>query len=166
MRQAFTLALTILAVNPNAGRAVFHVSCPGAKACSALAVQPLLVTAPRPFVCWGGTLSWWDLTLTGRLNGRRFRSHVSTCWTPQMALIGRLGIARQLQAHLGPRRVGQVLPGVTQTFVSLRPGDLVMCGGIQVGVPIQPGPGPSGGNGTLLLTVSRHRDGSVTATCK
>jgi hypothetical protein len=163
LRQAFTLALTILAVNPNVGRAVFHVSCPGpARGCAAVAADPALVTAPKPFVCWAGM---WTLTVSGRLNGRRFARRVETCWTPQMQLLGKLGIARQLQSHLEPRRVGRVLPGVAQTFVSLRPGDLVECRGLSLGVPVATG-APTVASGGLTLTVARRRDGSVSASCR
>jgi hypothetical protein len=166
LRQAFTLAMTILAVNPSVGRAVFHVSCPGAQGCAALAAQPSLVFAPKPFVCLGGEFSWWTLTLTGRRNGRPFRTRVDTCWTPQMALLGKLGIARRLQSHLEPRRVARMLPGMSQTFFTLRPGDLVACRQLRLGVPVDPGQSPSAGRGGLTLAVTRHRDGSVTASCK
>jgi hypothetical protein len=164
LRQAFTLALTILAVNPSVGRAVFHVSCPGSRACAALAAQPSLLTAPRPFVCLGGTFSWWTLTLSGRADGRRIRTRVDTCWTPQMALIGKLGIGGELESHLQPRRVGSVLPGLTRTFVSLRPGDVVACRSLRVGVPYSGA--PSEEQGGLTLTVTRRGDGSVTASCR
>jgi hypothetical protein len=104
--------LTFLAVNPFVGRAAFHLTCspPGgdlrypARACSAVAARPQLVANPKPFTCRGGPTSWWAITITGRLRGRQIRTHVATCWTPQMALIGRLGMGRQLQAHLLPQR--------------------------------------------------------------
>src|ERR1041385_9128297 len=110
--------LTLLAVNPSVGRAVFHLRCAPARgdlgdparACAAVAARPQLVTRPKPFVCFGGTFSWWDVTITGRLNGRPVRTHISTCWTPQMAMIRRLGIGWQsLRAHLrsGERRGGK-----------------------------------------------------------
>jgi hypothetical protein len=84
--------LRLLALNPFVGRAAFHLTCapPGgdlgnpARACAALAAQPRLVTRPKPFTCMGGTFSWWDVTITGRLQGRQVRTHTSTCWTPQM----------------------------------------------------------------------------------
>ena len=104
--------LTLLAVNQSVGRAALHLTCRPdggdlrnpARACAALAAQPELVTSPKPFTCFGGRFSWWDVTITGRLHGRPIRSHTSTCWTPQMAMIDRLGISwKSLQAHLLPR---------------------------------------------------------------
>jgi hypothetical protein len=173
--------LTILAVNPSVGRAEFHLTCAPAggdvprpaRACAALAAEPSLVTRPKPFVCRGGTFSWWDLTLTGRLRGRRIRSHVDTCWTPQMRLVGKLGIARVLQGHLVPRRRRELVAGERRTFGPgvLRPGDLVVCAThvvrLHAGVPLIGDSGESYG-GTVpivALTLTRHRDGSVTAAC-
>jgi len=176
--------LTLLALNPSVGRAAFHLTCapPGgdlgspARACAALAAQPRLVTSPKPFGCVGGTFSWWDVTITGRLNGRAIRTHVSTCWTPQMALIRRLGIGwPSLRAHLLPRRREAVMPGTRQTFLAglLRPADLVTCtiGGrkLEDGVPIEYGTSSTGYGGknvtSVTLSVTHERDGSVTASC-
>jgi hypothetical protein len=89
--------LTLLAVNPCVGRAAFHLACAPtggdlgnpARACAALVARPQLVTSPKPFTCFGGTFSWWDISITGRLRGRRIHTHTSTCWTPQMAMIHR-----------------------------------------------------------------------------
>src|SRR5262249_20915240 len=132
-------ALTIVAVNSDVGRAVFHLRCqppPGdlpdnAAACAAAESTPKLVTAPRPFICAGGTTSWWDITISGRIRGHSLRHTVSTCWTPQMAMIRRLGLGRNetLLNHLLPRRVATVLPGIQRSFQpgTLRPGDLVTC---------------------------------------
>ena len=176
--------LTILAVNPNVGRAAFHLSCAPAggdvpspsRACAALAAAPDLVTRPKPFICIGGTFSWWDITITGRLRGRAVRAHTESCWTPQMELIGKLGIAPTLYAHLLPRRREGMIGGQERTFPpgALRPGDLVICEirgrRLETGVPIEVEQGSSTGYGgvgvkTVTLTVMRHRDGSVTASC-
>jgi hypothetical protein len=175
--------LTFLAVNTFVGRAAFHLTCSPsggdlrnpARACAAVAARPQLVSNPKPFVCRGGPTSWWDLTITGRLRGREIRTHTSTCWTPQMALIGRLGIAQQLQAHLLPRRHEAVRPDVPKTFPSgvLRPGDLVTCkilghrleDGVPLGYVTSKG-GYGGKNVTpVTLSVTHHGDGSVSASC-
>jgi hypothetical protein len=105
-------SLTILAVNPNVGRAEFRLSCAPAagdlplpeRACAALDATPELVTNPEPFTCLGGTFSWWDITISGRLDGQPLHSETSSCWTPQMELIAKLEIGRALDAHLLPRR--------------------------------------------------------------
>lgn len=176
--------VTILAVNPNVGRAVFHLACEPAggdlpspaRACDALHDTPSLVTNPKPFICHGGPNSWWDITIAGRLRGRAFRSHTATCWTPQMAMIGQLGINRSLAAHLVPRRSQELIGGEQRTIPAgvLRPGDLVVCQTrgrrLEDGVPIEVGAhsqtGYSGvGVTSVTLTVTRHRDGSVTASC-
>jgi hypothetical protein len=176
--------LTFLAVNPFVGRAVFHLTCapPGgdlgnpARACAAVAAHPRLVTSPKPFTCMGGTFSWWDVTITGRLRGRQVRTHTSTCWTPQMAMIGRLGIGwESLRAHLLPRRREAVLPSVPKTFPSgaVRPGDLVTCTilghKLEDGVPIEYGTSSNGYGGknvtSVTLSVTHNHDGSVTASC-
>jgi hypothetical protein len=167
--------LTILAVNPNVGRAVFHIACPS-RACAALEAEPSLATRPKPFGCWGGPGSWWGLWITGRVQGRRVRTHVATCWTPQMRLIRKLGIARTLQAHLVPRRQREIVIGerVTYPAGALRPGDLVVCHTyvkrLEAGVPLiyelgGSGEGYGGARIEFMLRVVRHRDGSVTASC-
>jgi hypothetical protein len=177
--------LTILAVNASVGRAVFHLDCtpPGgdvgnaARACAAVATQPELVTNPKPFTCAGGTFSWWDITITGRLNGHPIRTQTSTCWTPQMAMIDRLGIGWQsLQAHLLPRRRQAVPPGIQRTFPAglLQPGDLVTCDilghKLEIGVRTQFGTSSAGYGGknviSVVLSVTHNRDGSVTASCR
>jgi hypothetical protein len=176
--------LTLLAVNPYVGRAVFHLRCAPAggdlgdpaRACAAVAARPQLITRPKPFVCFGGTFSWWDVTITGRLRGRSIHTHTSTCWTPQMATIRRLGLGWQsLRAHLVPRRREAVLPSTRQTFPSgvMRPGDLVTCKilghELEDGVPIEYGTSSQGYGGknvtSVTLSVTHHRDGSVTASC-
>ncbi len=176
--------LTLLAVNPSVGRASFHLACgpaggdignPG-RACAALAARPELVTNPKPFSCYGGTFSWWDITITGRLRGRRIHTHTSTCWTPQMAMIRRLGIGFQsLNAHMLPRRREAVLPGTQRTFPAewLRPGDAVTCDilghKLDDGIPIEYATSSTGYGGknvtSVTLSVTHNRDDSVTARC-
>ena len=175
--------IAILAVNPNVGRAAFHLRCgpaggdvaDPARACAALAASPRLITKPKPFVCWGGPASWWDVTFSGRLDGRPVRRHFSTCWTPQMRTLGRLGIAQGLRAHLLPRRRERIMQGESATFVlgQLRPGDAVTCFShrhpLEIGVPLGPGTPEVGwgrkGGTMATLRITRHGDGSVTATC-
>jgi hypothetical protein len=179
-------ALKILAVNASVGRAAFHLHCTPARgdlpdnasACAALASAPTLVTAPKPFTCAGGTTSWWEITVSGRIDGHRLHRSVSTCWTPQMAMIGRLGLGRWtvLQSHLLPRRHERVVPGVQRTFASgvLRPGDLITCDirGHHLEAGVQTGSGPSQSVGysgahiiTVTLEVARDRGGTVLASC-
>lgn len=178
--------LSMLAINTSVGRALFHLDCdpvggdlaqPSA-ACAALAKQPQLVTDPTPFNCAGGSFSWWDITISGRLDGKPIRRTFSTCWTPQMATLGRFGMSwASLQKHLLPRRTETVLPGTARTFPpgALRPADLVTCDilghHLAVGVPETSGPGGSS-NGfsganvvSVTLSIVRHHNGSVSATC-
>jgi hypothetical protein len=176
--------LTLLAVNPFVGRAAFHLTCapPGgdlgspAPACAALAAHPQLVTNPKPFGCVGSTFSWWDITITGRLHGRRIHTHTSTCWTPQMAMLRRLGMGvPSLWAHMLPRRHEAILPTSREIFPegALRPGDLVTCTilghRLEQGIPLGYGTASNGYGGknvtSVTLTVTRNRDGSVTASC-
>src|SRR5438093_1468233 len=82
--------LTMRAVNTSVGRSVFHLDCepPGgdlpdpAGACAALSRAPELVTSPTPFTCVGGMFSWWDITISGRLDGKEIDRAFSICWTP------------------------------------------------------------------------------------
>jgi hypothetical protein len=106
-----TTALKLTATNHFAGTATFHLRCapPGgdiadpARACGALRSHPSALLSPKPFVCWGGTASWWDVRITGRFDGRRVVVSTSTCWTRQMELIDRLGLdGGQLWAHTAP----------------------------------------------------------------
>lgn len=177
--------LTILAVNANVGRAAFHLSCGPAGgdlpnprgACAALDTTPELITRPKPFVCIGGSFSWWEVTINGRLNGDPIHRNLSTCWTTQMATLGRFEMSSKvLQKHLLPRRHEAVLAGTERVFPPgvLRPGDLVTCDirghHLALGVPTETGPGASTGyNGvnvvSVTLTVAQHRDGSVSASC-
>src|SRR5436190_11972543 len=105
--------LTLTAVNSNVGQAVFHLDCgpaggdvmDPAAACSALGHDPALITAPQPYTCIGGTFSWFDMTISGRLAGKLVHRKFSTCWTPQMATLKKLGLASSLaparpQAHV------------------------------------------------------------------
>ena len=95
-----------------------------------------------------------------------------------MELIGGLGIGRSLNGHLVPRRVETILPGSSRTLPAgrLRPGDLIECaqggarGSLEVGVPVEAESGASAGSAQrglgATLSVTRHRDGSVTADCR
>jgi len=179
--------LTIVALNSSVGRAVFHLSClptggdtPDAtRACAAVAQNPQLVTQPKRFVCAGGTFSWWDVTIDGRLDGNPVHRSFSTCWTPQMATIGRLGLAwNVLQRHLVARRHQTVIPGLARTFPIgvLRATDLVTCEilghHLEAGVPVERGPDAKETTGfggatvvSVVLTVAHNSDGSVTASC-
>jgi hypothetical protein len=173
-------SLTILAINTTVGRAVFHVDCAPAggdlpdpaRACAALAATPALITRPKRFVCAGATFSWWDVWVSGRFDGRPIQRTFSTCWTPQMPTIGRLGLSwKVLQAHLLPRRHEALEGHERRTFGPgrLRPADLVTCDirghRLDAGVPVEFGAGELVGYGSAKLTVARHPDGSVTATC-
>jgi hypothetical protein len=171
--------LTLTAVNPNVGQAVFHLDCAPAggdvsdpaAACAALAHDPTLVTSPQPFTCLGGPSSWFDMTISGRLDGKPVDQSFSTCWTPQMATLEKLGLARSLGRHVLRRRHGVVRPGIPHKFLrgTLRPGDLVVCQAlrhrVQMGVPDSIGPIGSASAGNLTLRSARHADGSITAIC-
>lgn len=177
----------MVALNENVGRAVFHLDCGpvggdlpnSTKACETLSADPTLITQPKPFTCAGGTFSWWDVTITGHLDGSPIRRSFSTCWTPQMATIGRFGLAWEvLQHHLVARRHEAVLPGTTHHFLQgvLRSADYVTCNilghHLEAGVPDATGPdaklsvGYGGANiSSVVLTVTHNSDGSVTASC-
>ncbi len=118
------------------------------------------------------------MRITGRLNGKSIDHEVSTCWTPQMEMIGRLGLSwKVLHDHLVARRREAVMAGTRHVFSPglLRATDLVTCDilghRLEVGVPVEIG-GPTstgfGGNDvvTVTLKVTRNRDGSVTASCQ
>ena len=164
--------LTLTAVNPNVGQAVFHLDCgptggdasDPAAACAALGHDPTLVTSPKPFNCIGGTSSWFDMTISGRLAGEPVREKLATCWTPQMATLGKLGLAHYLMQHIRRRRHGNVLPGVPHDFPpgALRPGDVLVCGilhGVQLGIPDRFGSIGLVGTSNGTLSAARHRDG-------
>jgi hypothetical protein len=191
--------LTLTAINPNVGLAVFHLKCgpsggdvndPGA-ACSALGHDPKLVTSPQPFTCLGGPTSWFDVTISGRLAGKPVDRKFSTCWTPQMATLGKLGLANSLRDHVRPRRRGLVLAHRTHTFPpgALRPGDLIVCTILhhRLELPIPEGRNPIGKTGVgfggklvevgnspnetlkdivnVTLSGTRDANGSITASC-
>ncbi|HJU37496.1 MAG TPA: hypothetical protein VJ716_08790 [Gaiellaceae bacterium] len=129
--------LTLTAINPNVGLAIFHLDCaptggdvndPRA-ACSALGRDPKLVTAPQPYTCIGGPTSWFDMTISGRLAGRLVHRKFSTCWAKGMATLDKLGLTSSLERHVRPRRRGRVVRGVPRTFPrgALRAGDLLVC---------------------------------------
>jgi hypothetical protein len=176
------------AINPNVGRALFRVACDPTggdlpdlqRACRALAREPQLVTAPKPFTCFGGPSSWWDVTISGTLGGQAVNDSFSTCWTRQMRTIGELGLGPDvLKEHLLPRRTETVEPGTTRLIPPgiLEPGDLVACDilghHLEVGVPdavLPPGQRSSEGYGGASvrgvdLSIRRAEDGSVEATC-
>lgn len=176
--------LRFTAFNQTVGLAVFHLDCAPAggdvadpaSACAALSRSPELVTSPKPFTCLGGPSSWFDMTITGQLAGKEVRDTFSTCWTPQMATLDKLGLARTLDRHVRHRRSGVVAKYTSRTFPpgALRPGDLITCrvGGhdLQIGVP-EGGPFSSTGYGGVgvvgaTLTAARHADGSITASCR
>ena len=177
--------LTMRAVNTSVGRSVFHLDCEPARgdlpdparACAALSKAPDLVTSPKPFVCAGGTFSWWDIVISGRLNGKEIDRDFSTCWTPQMETLGRFGMSWEvLQKHLLPRHHETVLPETTHVFApgTLQVADLVTCDirghHLDFGVPAHTGPsGSVGYSGAYIvgvtLTVVRRADGSVEARC-
>ncbi len=177
----------MVALNPNIGRAVFHLQClpsdvagdfPDAtKAGAVLGDEPQLITDPKPFTCAGGLSSWWDVTISGELDGKLVEKSFSTCWTPQMETLGRLELASALQAHLVPRREKAVLPGEEKDFPPgvLRSTDLVTCDilgrHLEIGVPVEANgqPSSSGYGGasveTVTLEVALNKDGSVSANC-
>jgi hypothetical protein len=179
--------LTVVALNPAVGRAVFHLTCnpaggdvpePG-QSCAALGTNPGLIRTPKSFLCAGGTFSWWEIRIHGRLGGKPIDRTLSTCWTPQAATIAALHIGRWdvLHRHLVPRRHAAVLPGTTVTYTAgeLRPTDLVTCEilghHLEAGIPLVVGqPTGTGFAGddviTVDLRVTENRDGSVTASCR
>lgn len=176
--------LTLTAVNPNVGQAVFHLACGPAggdisdpsAACAALGRDPKLITAPKPFSCLGGPSSWFDMTISGRLEGKAVHRRFSTCWTPQMATLEKLGLASSLRRHVVRRRHGLVEPGIKSTFPpgTLRPGDLLVCTilhrHLQLGIPGSSGSIGSTGaavGGAVNITLSGRRsaNGSITASC-
>jgi hypothetical protein len=172
--------LRLTAVNPIVGQAVFHLDCgptggdvsDPSSACSALGNDPRLVTSPQPFTCLGGPSSWFDMTISGRLGGKPVHQKFSTCWTPQMATLKKLGLASSLEGHVLQRRHGLVRPGIPRTFPAgaLRPGDLLVCKAlhrsVEMGIPDSVGPIGSVGSAGATLTGRRHADGSVTASCR
>lgn len=192
--------LTLRAINPNVGLAIFHLDCgpnggnvsDPASACRALGHDPKLVTSPQPFTCLGGPSSWFDVTISGRLAGKPLHRRFSTCWTPQMATLGKLGFASSLRPHVRPRRRGVVLRGARRTFPrsALRPGDLVVCEILHHRLTLAlPDRGhPIGGTGAsfggklvevgnspnlttkdvvhIALSGKRNPNGSITASCR
>jgi hypothetical protein len=176
--------LTLTAINPNVGQAIFHLDCDPARgdvtdpsaACAALSRDPALISSPQPFTCIGGPSSWFDMTISGRLAGKRVHEKFSTCWTPQMATLGKLGLANSLGRNVLRRRRGVVHPGIRRTFApgTLRPGDILVCRilhhRVQMGIPDTLGSIGSTGVGgrdvvSMTLTGTRKADGSVTASC-
>jgi hypothetical protein len=191
--------LNVRAIDPSEGLAVFRLDCgptggdvtdPSA-ACSALAHDPKLVTSPQqPIVC-GGPDSDFDVTISGRLAGKHVRQTVSTCWTPGMPTLDKLGLLTSLHRNLRPRRRGLVLAHRTHTFPAgaLRPGDLIVCTILRhrLALPIPEHGEPIRGTGVefggklvevgdspdettidavdVTLKGKRNPDGSITASC-
>jgi hypothetical protein len=182
--------LTVDALNQSVGQAVFHLQCSppdvvggdlpeASKACAILADEPELITDPKPFTCVGSEFSWWDVRISGDLNGEPVDQSFSTCWTPQMDTLGRLNLTWEvLEAHLVPRRKETVLAGEEKVFPPgvLRATDLVTCDilshHLEVGVPLEASGQPSseGYSGanveTVTLGVALNADGSVSASCR
>lgn len=175
--------LTIVALNPWVGRAVFNVNCEPTggdlpdptNACAALDRQPDLVTNPQPFVCRGGPASHWLIEISGSLKGQATRQSFDTCWTFQAPLIQEFALTWDvLRTHLVPRRHKSLRPGTTRRFAPgvLRPADLVTCNilgyHLSLGVPVPPGGRATLGGGAhsaVALWVAYNRDASVTASC-
>ena len=145
-----------------------------------------LVVKPKVWTCVGGQFSWWDISITGYVGVRSIHTKISTCWTPQMAMIGRLLSPsprssdvswRTLRAHLLPRRRVTLHGKTRKTFAPgvLHPGDLVTCRyrGRKLDLGVGDSTGRSaetGYNGVgvtpVWLTVTYSRDTSVTAWCR
>ncbi len=175
--------LTVLAVGQNGGRALFHLRCDPArgnvaapaKACAAIAAQPSLVTNPKPFYDGGNNGAYFKIT--GTLNGRPIHFSGESDWTPQMALIDKLGLAGPHGQPLRPEplRHGSVGLNQTHTFAPgvLRPGDFVTCRvhhsysgpALSTAVPIRPGGGGFLGTQPGVLAIRMRADGSVMASC-
>lgn len=183
--------LTVLAVaenggalGPKGGRALFHLRCDPAsgnvahpaQACAAIAAQPSLVTHPKPFVSGFGYA--WYFMITGRLNGKPVHFSGESTWTPQMALIDKLGLAgpRGQPLRLEPLRHGSVAMNRTRTFAPgvLRPGDVVACRvhhsyrgpALAMGVPTHRGVGPYEDSSTPgVMAVQVRANGAVIASC-
>ena len=171
----------ILAVDPNVGRALFEISCPtkkgdrtsSVKPCAELAENPELVTKPEPFICMMGE-NMWDFAISGQVNGRPVRSHTASCWTRQMALIGKLGL--DFRSHLLPRLTVSMVGPASRVFPpgALNPADLVTCKihgthlGLGVPIKIKTTAEESFDGPHIMsrrLEVTRYRDGSVAARC-
>jgi hypothetical protein len=175
--------LTVLAVGEQGGRALFHLRCrpaggnvaQPAKACAAIAAQPSLVKNPKPFYDLGPNT--WYFTISGHLNGKPVHFSGESSWTPQFALIDKLGLAKPngQPLHLEPQRHGFVGLGQTRTFAPavLRPGDFVTCrvhhhylgAPLAMSVPIHKGFGGYRGAMPGVIGVRRRADGSVVASC-
>jgi hypothetical protein len=133
------------------------------------------VTNPKPFYDGGNNAAYF--TITGSLNGKPVHFSAESDWTPQMALIDKLGLAgpHGQPLHLEPRRHGFVGVNQTRRFAPevLRPGDLVTCrvhhsyqgAPLAVGVPIHRGFGVMSGATPGVMEVKVRNDGAVIASC-
>ena len=147
-----------------------------ARACAAIAAQPSLVTNPKPFYDEGNNTAYF--TITGSLNGKPVHFSGESDWTPQMALIDKLGLAAPngQPLRLEPSRHGTVGGNKKQTFAPgvLRPGDLVTCRvhrsyqgiPLAMSVPIHRGFGSMSGAGPQgVMAVRVRANGAVIASC-
>jgi hypothetical protein len=117
-------SLVLVADGGLGSKAVFHLRCDPvggdiahpARACAALAKHPDALLHPKPFTC---AADFWRITISGHFKGRPVNVETDTCWTPQMELIGLLGISDQLNAHIVPlpvrrdlfAKVAEIWPG-------------------------------------------------------
>lgn len=117
-------SLVFVADGGPGSKAVFHLRCDPAggdiahpaRACAALAKHPDALLNPKPFTCAADP---WRLAIKGQFRGRPVNVKTDTCWTPQMELIGLLGISDQLNAHIVPlpvrrdlfAKVAEIWPG-------------------------------------------------------
>lgn len=124
--------MKLIADSGGGSKAVFHLRCDPAggdiahpaRACATLKENPEALLHPKPFLCLAGS---WDIAITGRFHGRAVNAKTNTCWTPQMELIRRLGIANQLKAHIVPfpvrrdlfAKVAEIRPGTPGWMIPL-----------------------------------------------
>ena len=126
-----TTSLKLVADNGGGGKAVFHLRCDPAggdikhpaAACEALKTRPAVLFHPKPFICLGGS---WNISISGRFQGKPVDVKTVSCWTPQMELIDRLGIADQLESHIVPwpvrhdlfAKVAEIRPGTPRWLIA------------------------------------------------
>jgi hypothetical protein len=131
-RSSGSTSLKLVANSGFGSKAVFHLRCDPAggdiahpsKACAALKENPNVLVHPKPFLCHMGT---WEIAISGRFEGRSVNAKTETCWTPQMELIKRLGIANQLNAHIVPfpvrrdlfAKAAEIRPGTPRWMITV-----------------------------------------------